>query len=183
MSNMIIYLQQNKKNDHIYMSNTIVVLVCVLSLSLALVSHAGSMAQVFVKLHNKVRKEVGHGIGPLEWNSTLQSYAGAYARYQESRGCKHAHSNGPYGENIFWGSGEGWMDPKAAMITWVDEEKDYYDYKTNTCLENKDCWHYTQVIWKNTNQLGCALANCPDSSVFITCNYYPPGNYIGERPY
>lgn len=165
------------------MSNTIL-LLCVLSLSqLALVSHAESIAPVFIKLHNAARKEVGAGLGALEWNSTLQSYAGAYARHQRSNGCKHVHSHGPYGENIYWGYGEGWMGPEAAMRTWVDEEKDYYDYNSNSCLHGKDCLHYTQVIWKKTKQLGCAVAKCPDASVFITCNYYPPGNYIGQRPY
>ena len=35
--------------------------------------------------------------------------------------------------------------------------------------------HFTQVVWKSSNQLGCG-----HSSGFVVCNYYPAGNYQGE---
>ena len=37
---------------------------------------------------------------------------------------------GPYGENIYWGFGVGFIDAVAAVRSWVDEEKEYYDYNT-----------------------------------------------------
>ncbi|CAL2279505.1 unnamed protein product [Prunus armeniaca] len=33
------------------------------------------------------------------------------------------------------------------------------------------------------NLLGCARVQCSNGWWFVTCNYDPPGNYVGQRPY
>jgi hypothetical protein len=38
----------------------------------------------------------------------------------------------------------------------VGSEAADYDYKTNRCRAG--CGHYTQVIWRDTKELGCAVA-------------------------
>jgi hypothetical protein len=53
------------------------------------------------------------------------------------------------------------------------------------------CGHYTQIVWKTTTRLGCGVALCDQNSPFMgfpkwefwVCNYAPPGNYNGQRPY
>ncbi|KAK9690542.1 hypothetical protein RND81_09G136200 [Saponaria officinalis] len=119
---------------------------------------------------------------PVVWNDTLAQYAQAYA-HERAADCALQHSNyliPGYGETIAVGSGD--LSPAEAIDLWVGE-KPYYDYKTNSCAEGQMCGHYTQVIWRNTKSIGCASAKCQNGGTFITCNYYPPGNYIGERPY
>ncbi|GLT97542.1 hypothetical protein SLE2022_151010 [Rubroshorea leprosula] len=44
---------------------------------------------------------------PLVWDEKLARYARWYAN-QRRNDCALRHSNGPYGENIFWGSGDDW---------------------------------------------------------------------------
>jgi pathogenesis-related protein 1 len=39
------------------------------------------------------------------------------------------------------------------------------------------------VIWKNTTQVGCGCAVSQSGAFFFVCNYDPPGNYIGQKPY
>ncbi|XP_054822486.1 pathogenesis-related protein PR-1-like [Prosopis cineraria] len=118
---------------------------------------------------------------PLVWDPKLARYARWYANQRRSD-CALQHSNGPYGENIFWGSGTGWS-PAQAAAAWVSEKK-YYNYGSNSCAAGQMCGHYTQVVWKTTTRVGCAKINCyGGKGVFMTCNYDPPGNYIGERPY
>ncbi|RVW29829.1 Pathogenesis-related protein PR-1 [Vitis vinifera] len=85
------------------------------------------------------------------------------------------------GENIYWGNGDTWT-PTDAVRAWADEEK-YYRYATNTCEVGEICGHYTQIVWRNTRRIGCARVVCDSGDVFMTCNYDPVGNYIGERPY
>jgi hypothetical protein len=44
------------------------------------------------------------------------------------------------------------------------------------------CGHYTQIVWRNTKSVGCAVARGKGVEVWV-CNYDPPGNYAGQRPY
>ncbi|KAM7267733.1 hypothetical protein ACFE04_009899 [Oxalis oulophora] len=118
---------------------------------------------------------------PLVWDKKLETYAQQYAN-KRKYDCKLVHSNGPYGENIFWGSGIGWK-PSQAVAAWVGE-RIYYNHGLNLCVGGEDCGHYTQVVWKSTRRVGCAMVNCLSGrGVFMTCNYQPPGNYVGEKPY
>ncbi|KAK4257656.1 hypothetical protein QN277_007218 [Acacia crassicarpa] len=135
--------------------------------------------QLFLGPQNAARSLLR--LRPLVWDPKLASYARWYANQRRSD-CALRHSNGPYGENIFWGSGTGWS-PAQAAADWVSEKK-YYNYGANSCAAGQMCGHYTQVVWKNTRRVGCAKINCNGGKgVFMTCNYDPPGNYIGERPY
>lgn len=95
--------------------------------------------------------------------------------------CRLVHSNGPYGENIAWGSPD--LSGINAVKLWVDE-KQYYNYNSNSCASGKVCGHYTQVVWKNSMRLGCAKVKCKNKGgAFIVCNYDPRGNIVGQRPY
>jgi pathogenesis-related protein 1 len=76
-----------------------------------------------------------------------------------------------------------------AVASWVAESKDY-DHSHNRCAKGKVCGHYTQVVWRHTRRVGCAVASCTGGSPFrandwtlVVCNYDPPGNVVGERPY
>lgn len=118
---------------------------------------------------------------PLVWDKRLARFAQWYAN-QRRYDCALRHSNGPYGENIFWGSGNGWT-PEEAVTAWVSERK-WYNYWSNSCSRGQQCGHYTQIVWSSTRRVGCARVTCAGGKgVFMTCNYDPPGNYIGERPY
>ena len=43
--------------------------------------------------------------------------------------------------------------------------------------------HFTQVLWKDSTELGCGIAKGSDNFVYGVCNYSPPGNYIGANNY
>ncbi|KAL3532865.1 hypothetical protein ACH5RR_006386 [Cinchona calisaya] len=136
----------------------------------------------FLFAHNLVRAAKWEL--PLTWDSQLEQYAKWWAgQRQEDCALMHSFPEDDFklGENIYWGSGSTWT-PTDAVKTWAGEEK-YYTYKTNSCAERQICGHYTQIVWKSTKRIGCARVVCGSGDVFMTCNYYPPGNYIGEKPY
>lgn len=136
----------------------------------------------FLYVHNLIR--LAHWDLLLVWDSQLEAYASWWAGQRKSD-CRPQHSfpEGGFklGENIFWGSGSNWQ-PRDAVLAWADEEKDY-SYNTNTCVPSRVCGHYTQIVWRSTRRVGCARVVCDDGNVFMTCNYDPPGNVVGERPY
>ncbi|GAV89278.1 CAP domain-containing protein, partial [Cephalotus follicularis] len=138
-----------------------------------------SLAHSFLAPHNAARAPLR--MRPLVWDTKLARYAQWYTD-QRRFDCQLVHSNGPYGENIFWGSGNGWT-PTQAVAAWVGERK-WFDYLSNSCSSGEECGHYTQIVWRKTQRIGCARVTCfGGRGVFMTCNYDPPGNYIGERPY
>ncbi|KAM0835489.1 hypothetical protein ACQ4PT_062891 [Festuca glaucescens] len=144
-------------------------------------SNGQNSPQDYVIAHNAARATVGVGLGPVAWDAAVASFAASYARHR-SVDCELVHSTSRYGENIFWGSGEDWT---AAQVVekWADERPDY-SYASNSCTAGRMCGHYTQIVWRNSTRIGCARVLCDrDAGVFITCNYSPPGNYIGQWPY
>jgi pathogenesis-related protein 1 len=63
------------------------------------------------------------------------------------------------------------------------------NYNSANPVFSANTGHFTQVVWKNTKQLGCAVVNCPAGTIFDAmygatpfhvCEYNPPGNYAGQ---
>ena len=69
--------------------------------------------------------------------------------------------------------------PADVVGDWADEAN-AYDIRTDACTDV--CGHYTQVVWAATRSVGCAAAAGPEEEVWV-CEYDPPGNYVGVRPY
>ncbi|KAI6678223.1 hypothetical protein NL676_039019 [Syzygium grande] len=150
----------------------------VLTLALIPPSVSQNSPQAYVAAHNATRSQVG--VGPIAWDERVADYARKYAK-KHARDCTQlVHSDGPYGENLAWGSAD--LTGTEAVKMWVAEKSDY-DYNSNSCAPGKVCGHYTQVVWRNSIRLGCAKARCATGGTLISCNYDPPGNYIGEKPY
>ncbi|KAM3291372.1 pathogeneis-related protein 1B-like [Capsicum chacoense] len=132
-----------------------------------------------ILLHNRARAQVGVPLPRLKWNKTLAAYSNKYASTRLAE-CTLVHSHSPYGENLAMGYGN--FSAAEAVNMWV-REKPNYNYASNSCKQDM-CGHYTQVIWKNTRQVGCARLKCDNGEAwFVSCNYYPSGNYIGQKPF
>ncbi len=59
----------------------------------------------------------------------------------------------------------------------------------NPDTNNFHAWgHFSQIVWRNTQQVGCATVQCAslanDNSgarpYFTVCDYAPPGNFGGQ---
>jgi len=144
-----------------------------------------------ISTHNRFRAK--HGLNGLSWSNELASYSQEWANtLKNTNACRMRHRpNNSYGENLSWASPVSWSDGKRTIqqITsadvvndWGNEDK-WYNYQRNSCQPGRKCGHYTQMVWKDTTQVGCAVAICKDLSQVWVCNYNPPGNYVGQRPY
>ncbi|KAK5842018.1 basic form of pathogenesis-related protein 1-like [Gossypium arboreum] len=153
------------------------VAICLMVFTLACASLAQNPSnEDYLNVHNAARAEVG--VGPMTWDATVAAYAQQYAS-KRIADCDLIHSTGLYGENLAEASYA--LSGAEAVTLWVDE-KPHYNYDANQCVGG-ECLHYTQVVWRNSTRLGCARVKCSSGWWFVTCNYDPPGNIVGERPY
>ncbi|XP_054778823.1 pathogenesis-related protein 1-like [Prosopis cineraria] len=145
----------------------------------ALTASAQDSPQDYVNAHNAARSQVG--VPNIVWDDTVAAFAQNYAN-QRQGDCQLVHSGGggKYGENLAGSTGD--LSGTAAVNLWVAEKANYH-YDSNTCDPGKVCGHYTQVVWKNSVRVGCAKVRCNNGGTFIGCNYDPPGNYVGQKPY
>ena len=180
--------------------NKIVLALLFVLLSISTITFATEPVQFsgIINSHNQVRAK--HHVQPLTWSNTLAQYAQQWVNnLAQTQNCEMIHRPNygtslfiqKHGENLFWASaielttGQNQLQkitPTDIVKAWAEEEK-FYNYQTNQCQAGEDCGHYTQMVWHESQQVGCAMAICADKSQIWACNYHPRGNYIGEKPY
>ena len=126
--------------------------------------------------HNAIRARVG--LPPLLWSDNAARTAREWANTLLAREQFSHRPNSHYGENLFEIMGAA-ASPQEVVGAWASEARDY-DYRSNRC--RGQCGHYTQIVWRNTKSVGCAVARGERREIWV-CNYDPPGNYVGQRPY
>ncbi len=141
------------------------------------------------------------GLPTLVWNNKLAEVAENYA--QQCNWGHNANRQADYlalggenisvGENIaahYFSTPSGTIEEYAAaqVELWWAEHTDwhYQAYDQNTI---NGAGHFTQIIWANTIEVGCAMVFCEDmysdgiDGYYGVCNYGPAGNYISQFPY
>ena len=140
---------------------------------------SGKEIQAITAYHDKVRADVG--VGPMKWSPALAAYAQDWADHLAATDCRMVHhTEGKYGENLFQGTA-GYYTAMDAAKAWETEKKDYHG-GVLTQSNWHPAGHYTQMVWRDSTVLGCGEAMC-NKTLIVSCNYHPPGNYLGRRPY
>jgi pathogenesis-related protein 1 len=134
-----------------------------------------ALAREMLNAHNNIRKEAE--LPPLQWSNELAAVSQKWANALIAKNRTAHNTNSLYGENIL-ATGLG-SAPSTVVTEWSSESQDY-TYRTNTCTG--DCGHYTQLVWRNTQKVGCAMAHNTHREIWV-CSYDPPGNLRGEWPY
>lgn len=135
--------------------------------------------------HNVERAR--RGIAPLQWNAGLAYSAGVWAQHLAASGTfRHAPENNaaPEGENL-WAGTPDLYSPEAMVDAWVREQRFFRPgpFPANSTTGRiADVGHYTQLMWRATHSIGCALAHGEREDVLV-CRYSAAGNYEGEMPF
>jgi hypothetical protein len=133
--------------------------------------------------HN--RERAGAGLPALEWDSRLASDAAVWGRELAAAGMlEHAEDEPgaePQGENLWLGT-RGHFEPEEMVGLWIEEKRHFRPGifpGVSRTGDLEDVGHYTQLMWRDTGRVGCALADGEDYEVLV-CRYLAAGNVIDE---
>ncbi|KAL3872137.1 hypothetical protein ACJMK2_040088 [Sinanodonta woodiana] len=134
-----------------------------------------------IKAHNEYRKL--HGVGPLKHAKDLSKYAQNWAEHlAATNSFQHSdctHKGERIGENIAckWSSSGEDYTGKDATAVWYSEisKHDFTEEPRST-----GTGHFTQVIWKESKEMGIGKAKTSGGKVIVVANYRPAGNLVGH---
>ena len=153
----------------------------------------------FVTAHNNARSgpltpTPSPALPPVTWDYTLADSAYNYlskcpggnvslAPHNANRSTDYQALGGTdsyVGENIY-ATTASTASPTSAVNSWMSEAS-AYDYATNNISA---AGHYTQVVWRASVRIGCAIVNCTNYTYHntILCDYAPGGNITSQKPY
>jgi uncharacterized protein YkwD len=140
----------------------------------AAVSKLGAHEQAILDRHNLHRAD--HCAQPLQWSPKLTAVAQSWANQLKAAGCAFEHSQrSPYGENLSFFAPVGSSSPDEVATGWYSEVSEY-NFTNGSFGFNTG--HFTQVVWRGTQAVGCARSHCNGGELWV-CNYDPPGNMSG----
>ncbi|WP_082836022.1 CAP family protein [Croceicoccus bisphenolivorans] len=143
---------------------------------------AGSFAERLLEAHNSERRRMG--VPELRWSPKLAAQAQAYAR-KLSKGNSLVHASnaerGGAGENL-WAGRAGFYTAEEMIEGMIDEKRHFTkgDFpKVSRTGQWRDVGHYTQLIWRDTTEMGCAVVPGGGND-WLVCRYWPAGNIYGK---
>ena len=132
--------------------------------------------------HNAERARMG--VAPLRWDPALAAAAASYGPTLERLGrLQHSPRTSRPGqrENLWMGT-RGAFSPEQMVGNWISE-KAYFRHGRFPNVSRTGNWmdvsHYTQLIWRGTTNVGCAVHRTRRWD-YLICRYSPPGNVDGR---
>jgi uncharacterized protein YkwD len=123
--------------------------------------------------HNRLRAR--HCAPALAWSPKLARVAQGWAERLRKGGCSLEHSRGSYGENLAAATPGSLANEDVVGLWYAERERYRFDHPGF----RSETGHFTQLVWRGTQHIGCGVASCDAMQVWV-CNYDPPGNVEGE---
>uniref|UniRef100_H2YZD6 SCP domain-containing protein n=1 Tax=Ciona savignyi TaxID=51511 RepID=H2YZD6_CIOSA len=127
--------------------------------------------------HNTLRAR--HRVPPLRRSSKLEDKAQEWAERLLKQNKMEHRPNNEHGENVAFKFASDKTVFPGDVITdmWYDEIHKYNfrdpGFKSGT-------GHFTQVVWKNSTEIGIGVATDGKGTLFAVANYAPAGNFRGQ---
>lgn len=168
------------------------ILVLLFILSAILVATVGAELksnekQEILAAQNRYRAEVN--VTALKWSENLSQQARACADYNAANFLhlgkqKHCPKSG-FGQNIALASLSLHRTLTQMVDQWGEEKRNFINgvYPSVSATGSPGAVsHYTQIIWQETEEVGCAKANSSGYEILV-CDYSPQGNINGTAVY
>lgn len=143
--------------------------------------------QEILDAHNRYRAEVN--VTGLNWSENLSRQAQQCADYNAAAFLpqgrqKHCPKSG-FGQNIALATTSLKRNLTQMVGQWGAEKKNFIngEYPSVSVTGSPgDVSHYTQMIWQETEEVGCAKNNSRGYQILV-CDYSPRGNTNGTVVY
>ncbi len=132
--------------------------------------------------HN--RERALFGAAPLMWDPNLATAAASYGPALSAMGrLQHSsRANRPGQSENLWMGTRGAYPAEAMVGAWIGEKR-YFRSGTFPNVSTSGNWqdvgHFTQLVWKGTTHVGCAVHHDARWD-FLICRYSPKGNVDGR---
>ena len=144
-----------------------------------------SLEERLLAAHNRERTAMG--LPQMNWDPALAAEAAQWgAELAEAGAFEHSpgDESEPQGENLWLGT-KGAYTPEEMVGAWIEEKRHFRpgripDVSATGSFE--DVGHYTQVMWHETDRVGCAVAEGQEDEILV-CRYLTAGNVEGEQPF
>lgn len=155
-----------------------------LPLLLGAQSTDGHVEQRLLAAHNRERAALD--LPPLRWSGRLTQDATRWAdRLAAGNRLQHETGGGSgQGENL-WAGTAGRYAPEAMVGAWSAEKAQFTPGvfpQVSRTGNWADVGHYTQMVWRDTREVGCAIGRGAAMDVLV-CRYAAPGNVRGRSPF
>jgi hypothetical protein len=147
----------------------------------ALWSAGSNDVQTILAAQNGYRAQVG--VPPLQWSGGLAEQAQSWANQLATTPNELLGEPGiPFGQNVSSYISNVGGSYAQVIDDWGSEQQYFVggifpDVSTTGDFESVG--QYTQMVWRNTTEVGCAVAGDQYYAVLV-CFYNPPGNIFGE---
>ena len=110
----------------------------------------------------------------MTWSKELAASAQRWADTLRKNQCAFDHDpDTNHGENLSYFAPVGSGSAERVVTGWY-EEVELYDFSNPGF--RFDTGHFTQVVWVDSTELGCGMAECRNAELWV-CRYNPPGNF------
>merc|ERR1712227_1131541 len=171
-----------------------------------------SAKQAILDKHNELRRRVAKGeetgginapqpgatnMKKMFWNTELEAIA---QRWSDQ--CTFGHDSErnkldgtSVGQNAYWGASTQQVSEADVQAGVNKATQAWYDEVTNPGFDsthinpyqfNSGTGHYTQVVWADSEELGCGLVYYKGDQYYetlVVCNYAKAGNFLGSAMY
>ena len=143
---------------------------------------SGAVSARLLAAHNYERARVG--VAPLAWDPALAAAAASYGPALAGIGrLQHSpRASRPGQRENLWMGPRGAFSPEQMVGGWISERAYFrpgmfpYVSRTGNWM---DVAHYTQLVWRGTTRVGCAVHSTGRWD-YLICRYSPPGNVDGR---